>query len=197
MTKKISDQSDHKEAEGASFDELLRQNIGMVKFTAVFFGLLWLFSYAYGALFLDSTWFERYVNFGATLVSHVLSASGETIELARLDDGTLGELRTHDNASVYFDANTDGLTIMFTLLAAMLAWPGGLLKKLISILLGLTTIFALNIFRVAAMLKVNVYWPLQMNLLNDWILPAVLVCSAALVFFIWIKISGRHPLQSH
>ncbi len=196
MAKRSSERADQRGDDVGSFDGLLQQNTGMVKFTAVFLGLLWLFSYLYGSLFLHSTWFESYVGFSVALISSLLSASGEIIELVRLDNGVLGELRTHDNASVFFDASTDGLSIMFTLVAAIIAWPGNLLKKAIAVFLGLSILFLLNIVRVSAMLKVNVYLPLQMDLLNDWVLPGLLVCSAALVFLIWIKASGRHPLES-
>ena len=87
--------------------------------------------------------------------------------------------------------------IMAALVAAIVAWPGSLLKKIAAVILSVITIFILNIMRVAAMLKVDVYFPLQFDVMNTWVLPGALVLAALGCFFLWIKVSGQHPFDDN
>jgi len=194
MTQKISPGHKDKEKYVGGF---LQNNIGMVKFAAIFLLLLWALSYLYSQYFLNTGLFEQYLNVCVPLVRDLLNLTGEQIELGHLPNRMMGEIRAHDGAVVRFGEGTDGLMIMAALVAAIAAWPGSLLKKLPTIILGIVFIFVLNILRIAAMLKIDVYWPLQFDLMNTWVLPGLLVLCALGFFLVWTRVSGRHPFDDN
>jgi exosortase/archaeosortase family protein len=131
------------------------------------------------------------------IIRDLLNILGEQAELSSLPNGMLGEIRAHDGAVIRFGEGTDGLMIMAALVAAIVAWPGSLLKKIAAVVLSVITIFILNIMRVAAMLKVDVYFPLQFDVMNTWVLPGALVLGALGCFLLWIKVSGQHPFDDN
>ena len=172
-------------------------NTGMVKFGAIFLSFFWLLNYWYNNYFLGTNSFEQYLNVCVPIIRDLLNMLGEQAELSSLPNGMLGEIRAHDGAVIRFGEGTDGLMIMAALVAAIVAWPGSLLKKIAAVVLSVITIFILNIMRVAAMLKVDVYFPLQFDVMNTWVLPGALVLAALGCFFLWIKVSGQHPFDDN
>jgi exosortase/archaeosortase family protein len=178
-------------------NNVLYDNMGMFKFAAIFLVLWWVLNYLYNHYFLDMPLFEHYLNLCVSLVKELLNLTGEQIDLGHLPNSMLGEIRSHDGAVVRFGEGTDGLMIMAALVAAIVAWPGSLLKKIAAVVLSVITIFILNIMRVAAMLKVDVYFPLQFDVMNTWVLPGALVLGALGCFLLWIKVSGQHPFDDN
>ncbi|MDB4542298.1 hypothetical protein OAG89_02130 [Pseudomonadales bacterium] len=172
-------------------------NTGMVKFGAIFLSFFWLLNYWYNNYFLGTNSFEQYLNVCVPIIRDLLNMLGEQVELSSLPNGMLGEIRAHDGAVIRFGEGTDGLMIMAALVAAIVAWPGSLLKKIAAVVLSVITIFILNIMRVAAMLKVDVYFPLQFDVMNTWVLPGALVLGALGCFLLWIKVSGQHPFDDN
>jgi exosortase/archaeosortase family protein len=172
-------------------------NTGMVKFGAIFLSFFWLLNYWYNNYFLGTNSFEQYLNVCVPIIRDLLNILGEQAELSSLPNGMLGEIRAHDGAVIRFGEGTDGLMIMAALVAAIVAWPGSLLKKIAAVVLSVITIFILNIMRVAAMLKVDVYFPLQFDVMNTWVLPGALVLGALGCFLLWIKVSGQHPFDDN
>ena len=172
-------------------------NTGMVKFGAIFLSFFWLLNYWYNNYFLGTNSFEQYLNVCVPIIRDLLNMLGEQAELSSLPNGMLGEIRAHDGAVIRFGEGTDGLMIMAALVAAIVAWPGSLLKKIAAVVLSVITIFILNIMRVAAMLKVDVYFPLQFDVMNTWVLPGALVLGALGCFLLWIKVSGQHPFDDN
>ena len=172
-------------------------NTGMVKFGAIFLSFFWLLNYWYNNYFLGTNSFEQYLNVCVPIIRDLLNILGEQAELSSLPNGMLGEIRAHDGAVIRFGEGTDGLMIMSALVAAIVAWPGSLLKKIAAVVLSVITIFILNIMRVAAMLKVDVYFPLQFDVMNTWVLPGALVLGALGCFLLWIKVSGQHPFDDN
>lgn len=172
-------------------------NTGMVKFGAIFLSFFWLLNYWYNNYFLGTNSFEQYLNVCVPIIRDLLNMLGEQVELSSLPNGMLGEIRAHDGAVIRFGEGTDGLMIMAALVAAIVAWPGSLLKKIAAVILSVITIFILNIMRVAAMLKVDVYFPLQFDVMNTWVLPGALVLGALACFLLWIKVSGQHPFDDN
>lgn len=172
-------------------------NKGMLKFGAIFFSLFWLLNYCYNNYFLGTNSFGQYLDVCVPIIRDLLNMLGEQVELSSLPNGMLGEIRAHDGAVIRFGEGTDGLMIMAALVAAIVAWPGSLLKKIAAVILSVITIFILNIMRVAAMLKVDVYFPLQFDVMNTWVLPGALVLAALGCFFLWIKVSGQHPFDDN
>jgi exosortase/archaeosortase family protein len=172
-------------------------NTGMVKFGAIFLSFFWLLNYWYNNYFLGTNSFEQYLNVCVPIIRDLLNMLGEQAELSSLPNGMLGEIRAHDGAVIRFGEGTDGLMIMAALVAAIVAWPGSLLKKIAAVVLSVITIFILNIMRVAAMLKVDVYFPLQFDVMNTWVLPGALVLAALGCFLLWIKVSGQHPFDDN
>ena len=168
---------------------------GMLKFVLLFVVLVWLLTYVYDSFLLQSSLFERYQDWNVAVIKSLLDWSGERIELGRISGGAMAELRSHDGVSVQFNRDTDGLTVMSVMFAAILAWPSSFLRKLLAIVASGLLVCVANTLRLALMLKVAVYWPLQMNLLHHWVLPGLFALLVLVIFLVWMRLSGGHPFD--
>lgn len=178
------------------FAQLVQQRPGLVKFLGLFLLLFFTFVYTYQNYLVSTDLYRVYFEGVVGIVKSLLDASGEAIELKRLPNRWYGEIWSHDGAMIEFTEKIDGLILAFGLFAAVVSWPGELLKKLIFAVIGVLVLIAGNVLRVALMLKAAVFFPLQVDVLFNVVFPLFLVCLAIGYFIIWTRISGRHPLET-
>ena len=170
------------------------KNAGMILFLGVSAIIFFLLYFSYEKLLVDTPLFSHYLELCTQLASQLLSVIGVehqwiygTEDLkTRLADGELG-------AFIDITKHSDASMVYAILIACIAAWPGNIAKKLAALALGVAIMLALNIARIASMLIVDIYVPLQFELYSTMILPGILIAAAVAYFIFWIRISGTHP----
>jgi exosortase/archaeosortase family protein len=78
--------------------------------------------------------------------------------------------------------------------AAVVATPGAVSRKLTVLLLGLPGLAALNVVRIVALYYTGVFWPVSFHAFHTVIWPLVLLAVTGLAFLwatCWWQPSGR------
>ncbi len=175
----------------------IRENIGLCKFLLIWISLFVALELCREFLLRDLAVYHHYL---VLLISHS-SASLDIIGISHELQQSyvhvidyLDTLMTDVDVRIVVDSSYDGLHAMFLFIAAAIAWPSSLGRKLVYIPLALLTLYALNVARITATVAVQQFIPLSHNLFHHWITPALtIVLPMILLFLIWVRFSGRHP----
>ena len=179
--------------------QFVKENPGISFFylkTVLGFGLVYVL---YELYILETEIFWRYLEYCSTLTTQVLTLvfGEEGHRIFNNPQGYRTDIRAFDGAYVVVTQGCDASVVFAVIISTIAAWPSPVLKKMLSIILGLVIMFGLNIFRITLMFIADIHWPLQFELMHEWVLPSLLVLAALGYFFVWTKIMGTHPADAN
>lgn len=88
----------------------------------------------------------------------------------------------------------DGAGTLFLIIAAMLAFPASLPRKLGGILLGVGLMYGLNIVRISSLYFLMAYRPEWFELVHTYVAPGLIIAIGCLFFAGWASASGKAGL---
>lgn len=91
----------------------------------------------------------------------------------------------------------DGAGVLFLLIAAVVAFPGGWRRKLIGLAIGIGLIYCINLIRIVSLYFIVAYQPAWFMLIHSYIAPTLMVILACAYFAWWVfgaEKSHREPV---
>jgi exosortase family protein XrtM len=99
------------------------------------------------------------------------------------------------NFRLKIDRGCEGVEGIFILIAAILAYPAGLVSKLKGLFGGILIVYGFNIARIAGLYYILKYKPDLFDLMHMYVGQTVIIIIAVLYFIIWLntitKIHGK------
>jgi exosortase family protein XrtM len=86
----------------------------------------------------------------------------------------------------------DGAGALFLVMAAILAFPASIKRKLIGLVLGITLIYSLNLVRISGLYFVVAYHNDWFQVTHTYLAPTLLIIVACLFFAWWALGSSKH-----
>jgi len=172
----------------------LTNNLGILKFYFYALIIFAVFFLIYSNFIVETAIFEQYLELYTSLASEFLNRFvGEESFINRSTLLIDTELRVKDGAFIVVSEGCDASTVFATLFATVLAWPSPIWKRIVVAAIGTLIMFGFNILRIAGMLLTDIHFPLYFDFVHVWILPQLLIVAALIYFYVWTKLSGRHP----
>jgi len=172
--------------------KFLLNNGPQLKFYAqagLIFGLFFVF---YKYVLFDSAVFGRYVELCALWVAEIVSVFYEPGAIVyRANDGLVTHIQADNGAFIVVVKEGGGVIIASVLAAGVLAWSNPIVYRIVGALIAVGWIFCLNILRLTSLLAIDIYFPLQLDLMTVWIMPLWLVVGAFIYFYIWMRWTER------
>lgn len=140
-------------------------------------GFLVLEAFVYLVLW-HPAWFVPYAEWNARLAAGLLAPFFEVLEAK-------GAYLVTPTYSIHVRPGCDGYQASAVLLAGVLAFPARRAHKWIGALVGVASLMALNLLRIAALLWAGVHHPEHFKLMHLQVLPGVFVAAALLLLFSW------------
>ncbi len=140
-------------------------------------GFLVLEAFVYLVLWHPS-WFVPYAEWNARLAAGLMAPFFEVLEAK-------GAYLVTPSYSIHVRPGCDGYQASAVLLAGVLAFPARRAHKWIGALVGVASLLALNLLRIAALLWTGVHHPQHFKLIHLQVLPGVFVAAALFLLFSW------------
>lgn len=139
---------------------------------------------------LSEQYIEKHTQTASALLNRALGERTTT----HSDLGSVeNEIRSHDLASIHVESTSYAYPLL-AVIAAIIAWPSNSILKKTAFIFGAVGIgLALHLFHTIALLQVYIWWPLLANFAEYFALPLILISLWILYFWVWIRISGKHP----
>jgi len=137
---------------------------------------------------------EQYINKHTQTASALLNQVLGEQTTTHSDLGSLeNEIRSHDLASIQVESISYAY-LLLAIIAAIIAWPSNsILKKLVFIVGAVGIGLVLHLLHTIALLQVHIWWPVLAGFAEYFALPLVLISLWLLYFWVWTRMSGRHP----
>ena len=159
----------------------------LIRFFLIFL-LIWFF---FSFFVSPSGHYFQYQEFTAELVAKLLNAMGED-HLWLYHGEYKTEIYARDGAHISVAGSGGQYPYMF-FIAAVMAWPGGWLRRSAMLIAGLALLFSASVLTVLGAYMIDVYHPVQFDLFKKYIAPTALVSLVIVLFFTWTVISGAKP----
>lgn len=188
------------QSEQTANNGFVANNAGAVQFCIVAGVLFTALYMTYNKLFVGTDLFYAYIEWGAESARRMLEWIGveAALEHSTQDGARISELSSSGiGTQIIIDKNSDLTATLMLLPLAIAVWPGSALKKVIAIALGLAFIVFVNVARLALMFIVDIYFPLDFKIFNEYAMPAGLTVLSLLCFLLWVRWSGKHPNLSN
>lgn len=175
-----------------SFKAILSGRAGLPLFFVIVVMLFAVFYLVYQNYLLGSSLYQSYLDVTTAVSSKWLSIFGVEHSLDKYADG-FWRILSDMGAHIYVSDASNSSLVIALLFSTILAWPGTWIKKLLALVVGITLMFFLNCLRIALTLIVDIHFPLQFEVMSEYVLPILLVVCAILYFFVWTIFTGQHP----
>ncbi len=149
----------------------------IARFVALFVILMVAFQLVYYELVVLSAPFQAYLSASARAAAVLLQLAGESVTVS-------GPVLSSTTA-VAVKHGCDGLQAMWILIAGVAVFPGGGLKKLAGMCVGIGLLLILNVVRIASLVWAGAHANSWFQPLHVHIWPAVLVSCAMLLWVLW------------
>lgn len=160
----------------------------VIKFVVFFFGLAVLFY-----LLTNGTWFDKFREPFLVLFTTVSSA---ILNLFGYETTAQGSQLSSSSFGVNIREGCDALAPAILFTVAVLAFPGAWKKKITGIVVGLATIFVLNLIRIISLYLAGVYVPDWFDFLHVEFWQVVFIALTVLVWLIWLRWSQKPAIQA-
>lgn len=128
-------------------------------------------------------------------------------QIAHLLLGILGEtsvlegatLRSNGEAIITVEPGCTGFDYSWFLVAAIAAFPGSILAKVIGIVAGVSALLALNIFRVSSLYWIGVHRPEHFAFVHEQLWAVLLnltTVSLMVAWIVWVKRTDETPASA-
>lgn len=155
----------------------MNKKLKLIKFLVIFFVIIGVY---YSFILLFSEYFDVYINHTASISAWFLNLFYGTISVN-------GAFITGPEHNVVLSFGCEGSEPLVIFLAAVLAFPAAIKYKLKGLLIGLPTIYILNIIRIALLYKLGEVLPQHFDIFHNGIMPILFILIAIVFFFIWVK----------
>lgn len=148
--------------------------------------LFGVYCFPYADVGISESVFNWYIDGYARAVAFVLRLFESHI--------TLIDNQIHGRVSLEVAKSCDAIECLILFVAAVVAAPGALSRKLAVLLVGLPGLAALNVTRIVALYYAGVLWPTSFHAFHTVIWPLVLVAVTVLAFLRarrWLQPSER------
>jgi len=162
-----------------------KQNAALVRFVALFLGLLAAFQWSYYEFIAPSAFFTAYLGVNTRAAAFLLGLVGEKV--------TATDEVMSSSFTMSVKTGCDGLQAMAILAIAVLVFPGRGWKKLFAVAGGLALIGMLNVLRLVSLFWAGVHWPNMFQSMHVHIWPALLIVVALAYSIAWSAWASRAP----
>lgn len=161
------------------WDQFLDENSSAMSFIGIAALVFALLQMAYFQWFVGSAPFYAYLEFCANASAGLLNLLGEEVGVFQRT------LTNHSGPSVTVVEGCDALRIFSVLVAAMVAFEASVREKISGIVISVSILFVLNLFRISALLWIDTYYSEWFDLFHYNLLPLTLWAAAMWLFFDW------------
>lgn len=167
------------------FNDFLEKNDEPLKFIGMAIFIFALLQIVYFKLYIGSEFFFKYLQYCASLSKDILVLIGEPVRLS-------SRVISHEaGPSVTVVEGCDALRIFSVLVAAILAYNGSFIQKLIGIIFGISFLFGFNLLRISSLLWIDVYYSDLFDMFHHVILPFLLWLIALTYFYCWGRVIDK------
>lgn len=154
-------------------------------------------SYPVSQVLKNKDYYGVLIEFYAESANQALHFLGEESVIRRTAEmGLLQRIQAGDfAASVYVTEESIALAFYAMLCAAVLVWPGAIIKKLFLLVATVGYVFVIDILRVVAMYFIEVFHPALFSVFQMWVMPLVLVFFCVGFFALCVRILGAEALS--
>jgi exosortase/archaeosortase family protein len=163
------------------FGQWLDDNDDLIQFVGIAAAVFAVLQLIYYQFYLDSNLFHSYLVFCARMSSEVLLLIGEPVSVS------FRVLMSPSGPKLIVVEGCDALRIFSVLVAVIIAFDTRWSAKAWGLMLGLSIMFVLNIFRISGLLWVDVHHTDLFDLFHHTIFPLALWAAAVTYFFLWGK----------
>lgn len=164
----------------------------MKKYALIYFIILvsmfWFETTPWAQSYTVGTWTQFLADFSGNLM--------QTFDDKVLVQGS--DLRNSKSGyAVSIKAGCNGVEAALILAAAILAYPGPWLKKLVGMVIGVLAIQILNIVRIISLYYLGAWSQKAMDIAHLYVWPGLIILDALVIFLLWIHWLGRDTRRMH
>lgn len=152
--------------------------IKLIKFLSIYFGVIALY-YVFISLESNSI-FEYYIQMTSII-------SGAFIRLFDSSVVVNGDLISGKTFTIILSFGCEGSEPLAVFIAGILAYPSLLKAKLKGLMIGVPSLYILNILRIAALYAIGNVYPQAFDFFHITVFPVIFILVALLFWVLWIK----------
>lgn len=130
--------------------------------------------------FFSSDILKSYIDFTAII-------SGFISELILGETSAINGILTCSNSSLVIAFGCDGTDQFMVFIAGLISIPSLLAYKIKGLVLGLLTLYVLNLFRIVGLLYISIHFPSNFNVFHEIVFPFVFILLSISFWVIWLK----------
>lgn len=156
----------------------------LVRFAATFFLLLLGFSALSAATELQNHLrvVENAFAAMATGLAHVVGSAAQVVD---------GNLIMTRNLSLNINHECTGVFVLFVLVSFITAYPAKLQAKAIGILVGVTALSAINVLRIATLVRIVEAYPASFDYFHEYVWQGAFLMLVTLYAITWVEWARR------
>lgn len=104
-------------------------------------------------------------------------------------------MNTVSGYGVSIKSGCNGVEAAMILVAAILAYPAGWLRKLLGMVIGVVAIQLLNVIRIISLYYLGEWSEKALNIAHLYVWPGLIILDALIIFLIWIHWPSRPVRQ--
>ena len=160
----------------------------LFKFFGIFFGII--IVYYLIILITSNEIFNSYINFSASCAGYILNIFDGKSEV-------IGNIIKYKQFDTQLSFGCEGTEPLVIFLAGVLAFPAGIKDKLWGILIGIITLYLLNIIRIVLLILIGSSSPDLFETFHTEIFPVLFIMISLMAWLIWVKLSESKKIQSN
>ncbi len=138
-------------------------------------------------------WLEKNTNIDHWVIKNTIDIGAKILAVFGYDIANSEKMLAIQNLGGVWIGNECNGVPLFTLFAGfIIALPGGILRKMIYIPLGIISIHFLNIFRIVALLLIHVYAPESLNFNHTYTFTILMYGYIFILWIFWVNKSKNY-----
>ncbi|GIW44641.1 MAG: hypothetical protein KatS3mg077_1923 [Candidatus Binatia bacterium] len=152
----------------------------VVRFIAIFFGCLWVFSAAMAVTNLQNRLglIERAIAWSAAYLAQRAGSQAQVVE---------GNVIQAGGASLQVNHECTGLFVFVVLVSFIVAYPARWWQKLAGILVGVVSLSVVNVARIATLVRLVEFYPNLFDYFHEFVWQGVFLMLVTVYSMAWVE----------